>query len=463
MSLAQTGLAPNVINLLQDRTLERVFHDALFPNMLYRAEATAEEWVANIGQRQVFTKTGLIAPDTNPLVPGSDPTPASYQTEQWEAEASQYGKTLDTHMPTSYVALAPTILRDTKQLGLQAAQTMNRLVRDRLYRAYLGGNTNLITAAGIGATTLHVASINGFTEQLLNGRNLPVSSLNPLPVSFPGTLEPANTIVGFNPDNPALPLGPGVLALGAALTVGLAVRAVVAAQSRSEIYRVGGSASIDGIVPTNVLTLQDIINVVAQLRSQNIPPCSDGFYHVHVTPTGEAQLFADNQFQRIYQSLPDSAPMQYAGIAQLMGCRFYRNTENPDSLNVGVLVDTSGGVVGGQAREAPSIGGEVINQGGVRVQRAIVLGGVAIYEKYIDESKFMTEAGVTGKIGEFSVTNGGVMVMTNRLRYIMRAPLDRLQQIIAQTWSFSGDWPIPSDQLTGSPARFKRAKIIEHA
>lgn len=459
MSIANTGLAPSIINIIQDRTLERVFHDALYPNMLYRSEATPEEWVANIGQIMVFTKTGLIAPDTTPLQPGVDPSPGSYATESWQAEASQYGKTLDTHMPTSYVTLAPTILRDTKQLGLQSAQTMNRLVRDRLFRAYLGGTANLVAAAAIGATVIRVSTLNGFTENLVNGRAQPVSGLNPLAVTFPGTAEPANTVVGFSPDNPLLPFGPGTLQLGAALTAGLAARAVVAAFNRSVVYRVGGAVSIDGLVGGNVLTLQDIINVVARMRAQNIPPTSDGFYHIHVTPEGESQLFADNQFQRIWQSLPDSAPMQYAGIGQLMGCRFYRNTENPNSVNTGTLVSSGAG----SSLCAPTIGADVVNNAGLAVQRAIVLGGTAIYEKFIDESKFMTEAGVTGKIGEFTVTNGGVMVMNRRIRYIMRAPLDRLQQIISQSWSWSGDFPIPTDALTGNAARYKRAMVIEHA
>lgn len=460
MSLVNTGFSANIINLLQDRTLERVFHDALYPNMLYRAEATPDLWEANIGQRMVFTKTGLIAPDTTPLTPGQDPGMATYDTEQWEAEASQYGKAMDTHMPQSAVTLAPTVLRDTKMLGLQSAQTMNRIVRNRLFQAYLGGNTVAMQAAAIGVSQVRVASISGFTETLLNGRNMAVSAINPLTVSFTGG-EPDNTVVGAVPDVPSQPFGPGVIALGSPLTVGLLLRAGVFARSRSRIYRVGAGATVDALVAGNVLTLQDIINAVAQMRGQNIPPCSDGWYHVHLTPEGEAQLMADNQFQRIFQSLPGDAPNQYAGIGQLAGCRFYRNTENPNQDNVGTLVDTSGG--GGAARSGPVIGGDVINQAGVPIRRELMLGGTAVYEKYIDESNYMSEAGIMGKIGEFTVTNGGVMVMTNRIRYIMRAPVDRLQQIIGQAWSWSGDFPVPSDALTGNAARYKRAIVLEHA
>jgi len=460
VSTVALGLPPGIVNLIQDRTLERVFHDALYPRLLYRSEAIAEEWAANLGERMVFTRAGLMDVDLTPLTPGMDPSLGSYEMEQWECQANQYGKSIDTHMPTNYVALAPIVLRNVVQLGLNAAQAMNRLTRNPLYRAYLGGSSVNILVAAIGATQITVASLDGFTERVSNARILPISPANPLPVTF-SNAEPANTAIGFAPLNPAQPFGPGVLTLGAALTVGLPLRTGVFASTRSAITRVGGAATVDGLVGTNILTLQDIINTVARMRAQNVPPTPDGYYHVHVTPEGEAQLFADNQFQRLYQSLPDSAAYRDLAIGQLVGCRFYRNTENPNTDNSGALVDSSGGA--GSARIAPDLGGEVLNQAGLAIRRAIVLGGGTIYEKYLDESKFISEAGVTGKIGEFSVVNNGVAIMAQRIRFIMRSPLDRLQQVVSMAWSWSGDFPIPSDGLTGSAARFKRAAIIEHA
>ena len=460
MSIAQLGLNPQIVNLIQDRTLERVFHDALFPRLLYRSEAMAEKWEANIGQRQVYTRTGLVSVDTTPLIPGSDPTPSTYAIEQWEAECSQYGKSLDTHMPTSYVSLAPTFLRDTVQLGLNAGQSLNRLVRDRLFVAYLGGETCAIAAALAGATSIAVASLNGFSEVLVAGRLLPVSPANPLAISFSAG-PAANTVVGVVPLVASNPFGPGIITLGAPLSAALAIRAGVRAVTRSRITRVGGAATVDGLVAANILTLQDVINTVSRMRANNIPPTSDGFYHVHLTPQGEAQLFADNAFQRLFQSLPENVVYRDLGIGQLVGCRFYRNTENPDLNNTAKQADTSGGA--GSARVSGEIGGEVINQSGVPILREMVVGGGAIYEKYIDEGQYLTEAGVTGKIGEFSVLNGGVSVLTERIRYILRAPLDRLQQIVSQSWSWSGDFPVPSDGLTGDSARYKRAAVIEHA
>lgn len=460
VSLAALGIPAEITAIIQDRTLERVFHDSLFPRLLFRSEAIPEFWASNLGERMIFTRTGRIPVRTNPLTPGSDPTPSSYAIEQWEAEARQFGDTIDTHMPSSYVALAPLFQRNTVQLGLNAGETLNRLVRNALFKSYLGGSTVTIAAALAGALQLTVASLNGFQERLLNGRPSPVSSTNALPITLGVIGEPANTVVDATPLNPADPFGPGIITLGAPTVNPIPLRASVLASTRSLITRVGGGATVDSLTGASVLTLQTIIDTVARMRAQLIPPTPDGFYHVHVTPEGEAQLFADNAFQRLHQSLPDSAAYRDLAIGQLVGCRFYRNTENPNQDNSGALVDTSGG--GGSAREASEIGGEVLNQAGVPIKRALVIGGGAIYEKYLDEGKFISEAGATGKIGEFNITNNGVAVMTERIRFIVRAPLDRAQQVVSQTWTWSGDFPVPSDGLSGGAARFKRAAVIEH-
>lgn len=458
MALALQGVPAQISTLIQDNTLERVFHDALFPRLLYRSEAMPEVWQANLGESMLFTRAGLIPVKTKPLTPGQDPTPSTYQTEQWRAEAAQHGDSVDTHMPTSYVTLASLFLRNTVSLGLNAGQTLNRLARNALYKAYLGGETVATAVGAIGATSLQVASINGFAEQQLNGRPAPVSAANPLAITFTGGAEPANTVIGAVPADPAEPFGPGTLFLGAALTAGVAAREGVLAVTRSRRLRVGGGATVDGIAGANILTLNDVINSVARLRDNNVPPTADGFYHVHVTPTGEAQLFQDNHFQRLHQSLPDSAAYRELSIGQLVGCRFYRNTENPATASVETTLAT-----GTNALVSPEVGGELVNDNALPINRALVTGGGALYEKYLDESKYITEAGVTGRIGNFNIINGGVAVMTDRIRYIMRAPLDRLQQVIGQTWSWSGDFPVPSDGIVGDTARFKRAIVIEHA
>ena len=367
-------------------------------------------------------------------------------------------------MPTSTVAIASLFLRNTQQLGINACQTMNRLVRDPLYSAYLGGEATVKTAASIADTSLHVTSLNGFTERVdAAGRLGPVTASNVIPIRFSThPTEPENNVIGVVADNPAEPQGSGRLLLSAGLVTAVAARVAVFATTRSRRQRVGGGATVDALTAANVLTLQDIINAVSYLRTQNVPPHPDGKYHVHMSATSEAQLFADNHWQRMHQSIPNAGACQELAIGQAVGCYFYRNEEVPtlESTNAARQIANAGGA--GGAVTAPEIGAEILNAGGTFVNRVIITGGGAIYEKYLDESNYITEAGVTGKIGEFSIVNNGVALMTRRIRFILRAPLDRMQQIVAQTWSWSGDFPIPSDGVAGNAARYKRAVVVEH-
>lgn len=454
----------SILTIIQDNTLERIFHEALFPALLFRREARPERWQANIGDRMIFTRSGLMTPDARPIAPGSDPTPEAYPFEQWEAIANQYTKTIDTHMPSSRVALASKFANDVRTLGLNAGQSINRVTRNPLFRAYLAGNSNVILLGVIGAFSLRVASLAGFRRVLrADGSLADVSPLTPQTILFPaGSGEPDNLVVAAVPDDPQDPDGPGTLGLANALVTAVPLRTAVRTPTRSVIVRVGGAPSIDGLTAGNILTLQTIINTVAALRGNNVPPNPEtGLYHVHVTPEGEAQLYADNQFQRIFQSLPERREMSALEIGDLVGCRFFRNVELPNQFNSGPTVATGGGV--GSALCAPMIGGEVVNQNGIPVRRAIVIGGAALVEKYIDESEYITEAGVMGKIGAFSVTQNGMQVMTERIRLVLRTPQDRLQQVVSSTWSWSGDFPVPSDARSGSPAYYKRAAVIEHA
>jgi hypothetical protein len=109
------------------------------------------------------------------------------------------------------------------------------------------------------------------------------------------------------------------------------------------------------------------------------------------------------------------------------------------------------------------IGAETTNEQGINVGRVLITGRGAIYEKGLDENQYVTEAGVTGRTGEFQVVNAGVEVATERVRLILRAPLNRLQDQVAATWSITTAFPIPSDVSSGGPQRYKRAVVIEHA
>lgn len=444
--------------IVQDNTLARVFHDALFPELLYRMEAAPDRWNAQIGDREIITRSGLFGVDTQPIIAGADPLPENEAFEQWEVLAGQHTKSTDVNMAVSRTTLANLFLRKAKNLGLNAGQTLNRLARNSLFASYVGGHT-VAETSGAPTTTVEVASINGFTQNLLSGQLQPVSAANPKPFLINGVLQAVFVIAAAAID-PIFPFGRGTLTIsgaGATFATGDSVTAADAAT----IVRSGGGASVDALATTDILTLADIRRAVATMRRNRIPAHTDGYYHCHLDPLTESQLFADNEFQRLNESNYGDAPYQMFAVGKLMGCVFYTNSESPSELNTG-LQQISRPVSAATARLGQEIHAEVINDAGVRVLRTIITGGGALYEKYIDESEYLSEAGIQGKIGGFSIVNNGIQISTERIRYIARAPQDRLQQQVSQTWSWSGDFGVPSDFLGGlTGSRFKRAVIIE--
>ena len=446
---------PSLVNSIQDRTLVRVFRDALYPRLLYRGEASPELWVVNLGNTQTFTRTGTIAPSTRPVQANQDPAPSGYTAEQWNATALQYGGTIDTHMPTSYVSLASLYLRNMHQLGLHSGQSLNRIVRDKVYNGYTAGNTVVRTTVGAGAT-FTVVSLNGFTNVQLNGRPTPVSAANPLPITIVIGGTPTNfNVTGFTPDTAGDEIHGGTLTVTPA-HAGLTARDPVLASNRSQVINTGGSVSIDGIGSGDQFTMADIRASVAQLRRNNVPTHEDGSYHCHLDPDSESQVFGDNEFQRLNQSIPDYIHYREFALAHIAGVTFYRNTEAPLASTVDQNPLT-GFTFAPELENVPGAGAAV------QIHRPLFTGQGYIEEKYLDESKYISDAGVQGKIGEFAVVNNGIQVMTERIRLILRAPQDRFQQQTSTTWSFSGDWPLPTDATnTASSADFLRAVVVQH-
>jgi N4-gp56 family major capsid protein len=444
--------------VVQDNSLVREFLDALVPKNLYREDAVGMEWKTAVGDGQTFTRASQLAPTTTPLTPGQDPTPKSPRFEQWSVIARQYGDAINTHMPSDWAAISSLVMRNAQTMGLQAAQSMNRVCRNAIFKAYLSGET-VATALGSASTSLPVETINGFQRAMRDGRLEAVSANNPLTIQIAG-VSGTSQVIGVSATDPARPNGPGTLTLQAAAT--WAANARVRSSQAPIINRAGGVSSVDALTTASALTLRDIRRTLAELKRNGVPPHDDGNYHVHLDTVAEAQLFSDNEFQRIVQGVPDNTPYRQFAVGKILGCMFISNTESPS-----VYTCDEGQVPGAGSRSAATFADEILaetrNANGVAIARTLITGKGFLMEAWIDEkSAFMTSAGVTGKVGAFSITNNGVAVEVSRVRYIIRAPIDVLQQVVTQAWSFSGDWGIPSDLFGGvTDALFKRAAIIE--
>ena len=108
---------PQIRELVQTNTLARQFKDALFPQLVFRSDTDPEEWPGQVGDSMLWTAPGLISPKTKPLKPRKDPTPSSYQVEQWEAQINQWADTIDTHIPSSIAACVDMFMRNAQQAG----------------------------------------------------------------------------------------------------------------------------------------------------------------------------------------------------------------------------------------------------------------------------------------------------------------------------------------------------------
>lgn len=455
--------SPEVRQIVQENLLERAFHDALFPNLMFRAEAVPEAWPTHSGDTQIFSAPGLIPPKQRPLTPGVDPSPSSYSVEQWEAQLQQYGDTIDTHMPTSMQAIIDLFFRNAHQLGMSGAQSLNRIVRNKMYNSALSGWT--VANGSQSGTTLVVQRLNGFTKArrpttagASKVRFSTVSSANPLPITvFDNGAAATFNVIGFTADSPGDEVGPGSLLLDGA-TTSVLDRAYVFSFDRSNIVRVGGGNKVDDIGSADNLTLAALRAAVTPFWQNNVPAHSDGRFHAHAGPVSISQVYDDAEFQRLNTSLPDYVMYREFALGEILGMIIFRNTEAP----LTETVEPKDGVT--FSLDDP-FAGELTNDGtasGVKMHRVLVTAQGGIYEYFSDLNQLITEAGLTGKVADPRIVNNGIEITSERIQLVIRAPLNRLLDTIATSWKFIGDWPVRTDSATGDDARFKRFIGIEH-
>ena len=455
---------PTIRALVQDHVLERQFHDALYPRNLFRGEAAPRLFPANVGDSMTFTGVGLMKPTLKPLKPGTDPVAKDYEKEQWSAQLQLWSdRCPDTFMPTSIAAIASLFMRNVQQLGLNSAQTLNRLVRDRLYNAGMSGWT--VASASTGPTaSIMVARLNGFTlarrPDLAAGSPVqfaPVSATNPLPITYIHSATPYTVnVTGFTPDIAGDVTGPGTLTLDANATI--TARDPVYAIDASYILRSGGGNSVDALTSPDIFTPALYRTAIGRLEDSNVPKMPDGYYHVHMNSYSKGQLFSSEETQRLLTSLPDYYMYKEFSLGEVLGGIVFNDTECPRATTV------LGGTQNVYTDDEP-FGGEfwTANSPSLEVQRPIFLGQDSIFEYYQDLGQLITEAGVNGEVGDFSkLTNNGIEINVDRVQVYLRAPVNVSGDIVSAVWKSIMDWPVRTDATTGDSARFKRQVVVEH-
>lgn len=458
------GVDPKVGALHQEGLLERGFHDALAPNLRFRSLAGERETAeANTGTSIFMTRRGLLPVITDPVnAQDGEAVPQTLGYEQWVATLGRYWGAIDTSISQSAHSIADQLMSNIHALGVQAGMSINRIARNAIYSAYVSGHTALTSAALSADTSVRVASLNGFRFVLVKGTNVApqaVSSALPLLITINSTISAA--VIQAIPDDAADPDGPGTLVLSAAIGAGVAARAPVLSGVRPQIVRSGGGLSVDAIGSSDIFTLSDAEEMVTRLRDNYIEPHEDGYYHCEIPNRGVAQVFQDDSWKQLNTALPDSERYAKLYLGQIVGIRFYANTECPDFRNSGPTKSTSSG----SALYSKEIHAETVNHAGVQIGRAIVTGKGAMYERWFDQKKnYVSEVGITGQQGDFNVVNNNITIETDGIRLVIRSPIDRAMDVVSALWDITTCFPIPSDIGGGSgPELYKRAVVGEFA
>ena len=428
--------------IIQQGFLEREFQQALRSRIGYRACADREDFAVGIGETLTKTRAGLRPAVTTPLAASTNTnldnglTPGSWNVEQFTLTLNHYAATMDLNMVTSRVGIASQFLQNAYVNGEQAARSLDDLARNALFGAYFGGNTRVRVTLGSAGPQVAVDDIRGFQTGFVNGVQQSVSSGNPLVVTIGSDVY---TLVGVGPDAMNVSTAPGgqsgvlTLASNVSVSAGTAGNTVQAATS-SLILRPNARTNTAMLAAGDTLSMTNILDAVAGLRVNAVPDI-EGAYNCYLDPISARQLFADQDFQRLFIGSTSANEIFRPGqgvINEFLGLRFVLTTES-------------------FLQPHPTIAGAI-------VRRPIVCGQGALIE-----------GDFAGMAADDVAPKDAIVSLVDNVCMVTREPIDRLQQIIAQSWYWIGGFCAPSDTTTNSltvptstNANFKRAVMIEH-
>ncbi len=426
--------------ILQQGFLEREFQQAMASRLGYRACADRQEFAVGIGETLTKTRAGLKPSVTTPLAPATNTNldnglvPAQWGVEQFTLTLNHYAATTDLNMVTSRVGIASQFLQNAAINGEQAARSLDELARNALFAPYFGGNTRVRVALGSAGPMVAVDDLRGFLTVMVNGVQTPVGATAALTVTIGAGVY---SVVGTTIDVLNASTAPGGISGSLTLSGNVsgsdgALGSAVQAANGSVIVRPNQRGATTAIQAGDTLTMSCLLDAVSTLRRNAVPEI-DGAYNCYLDPVSARQLFADNDFRQLFQGATSANQVFRQGMVNdFLGLRFVPTTE-------------------AYVQAHPSLAGAV-------VRRPIVVGQGALIE---GDFAGMAAQDVAPADSIVSVVDGIAMVT--------REPIDRLQQIIAQSWYWIGGFCAPSDTMTNpsvvptaTNAAFKRAVMLEH-
>jgi hypothetical protein len=460
-----TNLSTALNAMLQTGILEREFEEGLDSNLAYRRVCLRETVPNNIGETITRTRTGRKAPVTaslgvvtfSNLDNGLTATDGSL--EQYTFTMRDYGDTADVDLMANQAVIASNIVRVARNNGVQAAQSLERIARSRLFGAYLGGNSYVRTDLGASSTTTaHVDDVRGFQTVLVNGVVTPVSGGNPLPVqetSVSAGVTQLLSVTGFTVDGTNHSQTPD--GVSGTITFTVATTPVngdaLVATNAAKVIRPFGHITTPQMSGSDTLTLGLLLDAVTALRLNAVPPMDDGTYHCILDDSSMRQLWSDQQFIVLYAGRYSSQEYQQGQIFSLLGLTFIPTTETYIQPNLQQYNGTAFGQVSTATGSSQIL---------TPIRRPIVIGSEAIIEGDFEGLEYWLQQAAVNAIAR--------VVLIGGVAHIFRPPLDRLQRQLSLTWDWIGDFAVPSDATatstiipTASNALFKRAVVVEHS
>ena len=427
-------------SIIQEGFLEREFQEALSSRLGYRAIADREDFAVGIGETLTKTRAGLKPSVTVPLAPNTNTnldnglTPTNWGVEQYTISINHYAATTDLNMVTSRVGIVGQFMQNARTNGEQAARSLDEIARNALFAPYFGGNTRVTTTLGSPATTISVDDIRGFQIIFVNGVQTAIANSTGLAVVVGSD---SYTSIGATADAVNVSTAPGGISGSLTFTTSVSVAdgtagSAVQAANASFIVRPNACATTSKLTSADTLTMSNLLDAVATLRRNAVPEV-DGVFNCYLDPVSARQLFADQDFQRLFQGATSANQVFKQGmINDFLGLRFIPTTE-------------------AFVQAHPTLPGNLI-------RRPIVCGKGALIE-----------GDFAGMDANDVAPMDSIVAIIDGIAMVTREPIDRLQQIIAQSWYWIGGFCAPSDTTTNptvvptaTNASYKRAVMIEH-
>ena len=456
--MAVENFSTMIENTVQQNYIYREVEEGLDSIQGYRQIAIQEEFPNGIGDTVTRTRKSRLAisQTPTPISPQSSLSlddglsPMTYSIEQYTMTLYDYAAaTGDLDVVQNLVGSFDQLLAISRNSGVYFAQLRERLARNALFNAYLGGNTRVRVDLGTSSTTTcHVDDIRGFQTLLVNGVQTPVSATNSLNVVESGSVSQTLVVTGVAADGSNASVSPG--GVSGVLTFSTATAPVhgdsLVAVNAATILRPNAKSTTAALGAGDIFTTQLILDALVQMEDNGVPPLPDGTYPLFCPPKTRRELMADQDFKTWYAGREQSSVWKKGYILKDLGVTFVPLTE--------VQIQSQSSHTGNSQTDAVA----------QNVYRPIMVGAEALIEGIF--------AGMQSYVRNVAgdAKSAVDVVLVDNIAQILRRPIDRM----GRWWSFAGDWiggyAVPTDATaspsialpTASNAQFKRAVVFEH-